>query len=256
LIVVVEPGQNEFGTFTSLPYTRFMPFPPSNFLEPDVNVYSECRITANSLLLSNTTAVVNLEGSVFAGRLDTNRFDIFNGNQVSLSTLPPFEKYNGLLRNGVYSFLPPGQDVEMRQHIQAFKVGRPTPLIHLDALGSVNMIILADQSTSTHTQMNVTNDFHLEFCSCSQKFPIGVSVIPVSEYQAAVIALTKAGYFYENPTHIGAVAAAVMRGLQAAWPVLRPSLVVGAKAAANHLLTTARGMAEQHLTKRFGTLKL
>lgn len=251
-------GQQMMNNTVATTAVKFRPWPAARCIEGTTPViYDACRITAASLRLTNVTALLKQEGSIYAARLNSRTVNVFNFDASSFSTVPVSEKHNLTLQKGLYTYLAPGDDLQFKEHLTVCDPnigsgGSPIiPLLHLDDMRMVNCAIVGDPDVTTTSQLNVTFDMHLEFMSGSQLFPPGVTLVSPLDYSAAVTALCTTGYFFENPSHYAALARLVLNGLKVAWPVLRQSAAVGLRAGGAHMFTTlGKAMTsrlEQHL---------
>lgn len=248
-----------FNRTNPAPQLWFVPWAPGFGIEGQVNstIYSSTRVTASAVLVSNVTKLLNQEGSILAGRLNFKRSEVFNFSSTDFTSMPSVEKFNLALQRGLYTFLAPNADVTMMRHFNSNDGSGPLSpaapnqpdyyLIHLDKIGMANCFILSDPTTADPSQVNVTLDMHLEFNSNTQLFPTGYTTVSPDLFRVALTALTASGFYYENPSHIGALAAAIGKGIAMAWPYIKPSLVVGGQAALGHLFKSAGSAMTQRL---------
>lgn len=229
-------------------WRALLPLASSTLIDGKASVapYNTSRLTAASLLLTNVTAELSKEGSILAARLNPSQYNVFNFSKRDMSEVSNKEKANLPLHNGLYTFVAP-EVLELTDHVttripvisgaSSVTTGF-VPVIHLDNLPYANCIMLSDQNPSSVSMMNVTFCMHLEFMTSLQLFPVGYSRQNLDSYHAALVALAGTGFFFENPTHWAAVVSAIKRALSASWPVLKPALLMGAKAAGASLLSS------------------
>lgn len=257
-IAIISSGQTMINNTVATTDVKFRPWPAARCIEASTPViYDSCRITAASLRLTNVTALLKQEGSIYAARLNARTTNVFNFTSSTFSGVPVSEKHNLSLQKGLYTYLAPGQDLQFKEHLVALdrnvspNNAAIVPLLHLDDLQMVNCAIVGDPDLTTSSQLNATFDMHIEFMSSSQLFPTGVTLINPIDYSAAVTALCTTGYFFENPSHYAALARLVLNGLKIAWPMLKQSAAYGVRAGGAHLFTTmGKAMTsklEQHL---------
>ncbi len=110
----------------------------------------------------------------------------------------------------------------------------------------MNVAFLSDPDGGT--SLALTLDLHLEFVNSSQLFPTGVSPMTLEDLRSAKLALQSAGVWFENPSHLVALAGLVARAVRVAWPLLQPAARAAAMAGADVLL----GQAQRYVAEKRG----
>jgi hypothetical protein len=215
--------------------------------------FQSTRLNSSALLLTNVTKVLNKEGTVQSSRLLFNPHSgrtFHHADVVSVSTSNPDTRYFGALEKGAYTFTAPDQEslkfVTPYRTVTVNDTGTadgntipltliPTrnverPLLDLSAK-YYNCIICADLDSTDDTQLAMTLDTHWEFRTISTLYTLDYSRMPMEVYHAAMLAVVKAGFFYENDSH---------------GKILR-ALGVGIKYAAPMVANYAMGTLPQHL---------
>ena len=205
--------------------------------------FQSTRLNSSALLLTNVTKVLNKEGTVQSSRL------LFNPNAgrtfhhadvVSVSTSNPDTRYFGALEKGAYTFTAPDQEslkfvtpyITVTVNDTGTDEGNIIPLTLVPSRSVVrpvldlgakyyNCIICTDLDSTDDTQLAMTLDTHWEFRTISTLYALDYSRIPMEVYHAAMLAVVKAGFFYENNSH-----SAILRMLSAGVKFAAP-LVAG-----------------------------
>jgi hypothetical protein len=249
----VNPSQSGGGVDIRV----LAPAPESTLMEVTTTnvMYNASRLTATAVLVTNTTPELYKGGTINAARFSSKQKPPFSISNETFKGLPPRDKVQFGLHNGLYSFLNAQTSMEFKDHIAYRGDGAvtfstagdgsaaravPTPVVHIDDLGFVNAMILtyplSSESVSMPASWAITVDAHYEFLATSQLFRSGIGMIPTDEYRAAQFALAKTKPFFENPLHWRDVVQRVKRAWSTAWPVLRPAAIAGGKAALLSLL--------------------
>ncbi len=246
-------------TWKTTPFTAVWPDPNTVSMESATSVvpYRNTRLTAASALFSNTTKIINKEGIINAARVDTKARNAFTLS--STSGIPPTQRVMQVLEKGLYTYLNSGTegtflDAHYECGYGTFSDLRGNwtqyalfPLVDTEELGFVNVAFLNDPDGGTNLAYTV--DQHLEFVCSSQLFSVGLSPMTLEDLRSAKIALQSAGVWFENPTHLAALAGLVMRSVRVAWPLLRPAARAAAMAGAEVLL----GQAQKYIKNRRDT---
>lgn len=224
-------------------------------------IYTACRVNALSVLFQNTTAVLNKEGSVEALLMSSSQFSptivstLFDYTSTG-SDVAACSRYLGLLEKGLYTFTLPDagsarfQDASARVNFVVGPAGQ-TPILNLDSFDYINMIRFTDYS-SVATNLLVTVDMHLEFRNSTMLWPIGVAAIELEAWHKAQVSVTSMIPFFENPTHLMAIANLARAAAIRMYPIIRPALVTGARMARDKLLN----MAANALTNKIGNTQI
>lgn len=180
--------------------------PPAEFTNSPIP-YSSTRATAVAALFTNTTKVLNKEGTVQWGRLNPDVTNVFNFGTPTLQVLHPAEKAFLGLEQGTYCFVPPSTDqANFWDHTARVSNSAPSsnsytelPIFRLDNTSLVACASFVDPDGATNLAINL--DWHLEFRNVSALFPIGLSTMTLESFHQAQLALVAAGFFYQNESH-------------------------------------------------------
>lgn len=207
-------------------------FKPAEFTNSIVP-YRSTRCIAASVLLSNATRTLEKEGTVLAARLSSRHYGFVEatGNRTAVYSAHPKERYYGLLEKGIYAFtLPDAESEKFGDHVIVNNDGNLfQPAIRIDSLGYFSSILIQDLDGSASTTLAVTLDYHIEFRTSSMLFPLGFASTSLESYHGAQMALAQLGTFFENPLHLGAIAALVKAAVSKALPVVAPYAIGAAK---------------------------
>lgn len=219
-------------------------------IENSLIPYEDSRCTANAVLLSNVTKVLNKEGTVQAARLTpkvNGPFGPWSFSATHLSDVHPAERYFGALEQGVYTFTASTQESEFfhpGHYSMADLSAWPDTLsgesryhgtIEIGSSPIFNAILLVDNDASTSSLMAATHTYHLEYRTSSALFPSGYSLVPLENYHASQLALLQTGFFFENPMHWTDLASLLLRGIRMAAPIVAPNLAAPISLAATAL---------------------
>lgn len=203
--------------------------------------FKSTRLNSSALLLTNVTKVLNKEGTVQSSRLLFNPHagrTLHHADVVGVSTSNPDTRYFGALEKGAYTFTAPDQESlkfvtpyhtvavsdtgSEEGNLTPFTLDPPKlverPIIDLEAR-YYNCIICADMDTTDDTQLALTLDTHWEFRTISTLYTLDYSRMPMEVYHAAMLAVVKAGFFYENNNH-ALILRMLSTGLRYATPML------------------------------------
>jgi hypothetical protein len=228
--------------------------PPEFLVAP--SVYNSCRVNAVSALFQNTTAVLSKEGSVEAVLLSMrqrNNYPLVSSSADFTSITADIAascRYVGLLEKGMYTFaLPDAKCSEFRDCAQIITSnGSSVPLLNLDAFDYVNYFRFTDYS-SPATNLLVTIDVHHEFRNTTMLWPIGVSAVPLEEWHKSQVALQGMLPFYENPTHLMAIANLARLAALRLYPYVKPIAQAGLYAARDRLMNMAASALTSRMAK-------
>lgn len=204
--------------------------------------YQSTRQNASAVLLSNVSSYLNKEGTVSATRIPRTLTNTNLWDPRSLVSMPQFtsanptERYYGKLEKGMYSYtLPDSSSEKFRDLTSDLGLNfngdfydQKVPLFPLEGFDYMNVILLSDLDDSGSTAVAITVDSHLEFRTNSALFTLDYCPYALEEYHKAQMALAQCGVFFENPTHLAAiartVAAAAMKLGQAAAPYVKTAV--------------------------------
>lgn len=171
---------------------------------PDVG--ESIRRTAYSMLITNTSAEINKQGTIIAARLVND--GLWSGvSEMSVSHLDrAADKYTGPAQHGCYTYMDFEQSNEQffQAHMGEGTYSTSGPCFNLELYGYVHMIRITNPTAAT-----LSNDFLVtvtaiyEFRSDSMLF---TKDVPQLEYEALIAARrvnNSTPYFYENPLHLG-----------------------------------------------------
>jgi len=177
----------------------------------DEQLVRDFRVNAASLLMSNTTASINKQGSVVAARVRTVS-DFANLAPETLGRCA--EKYNGVAEHGVYTFK------EFSDYQQNFRSATASgyPVFHLDTDDYYHFIQISCPNVSTMSNMyTVSVDMMLEFKSDSSRYAKGVCNMGYTDLIAArALINSNPEWFYENPLHAADIYRFIRSGIGAA----------------------------------------
>lgn len=160
------------------------------------------RVTAASMLMTNTTKVMNKEGTVLWGRIPPSVGQPWLITPANINALHPAEKAFLPLESGTYTYVPPSTDMAnfWDYTSNSYSNSNNMPVYRLDNDALVNIGFINDPDGATNLAVSV--DWHIEFRTTSTLFDIGLSVIPIEALHAAQIALVKSGFFFDNFNHV------------------------------------------------------
>jgi hypothetical protein len=160
------------------------------------------RTTAASVLLTNTTQVLNKAGTFIGGRVSPNVISPFEVTRSYIANLHPAEKQQLCAEEGFYTFCPPSTDMAnfWDYTLPAGNLSSqvPPPLYRLDNDALVNLVFFDDSSPAN---FSITVDWHIEFRTSSALWQIAVSAMPLETLHQAQLALHGLGYFFSNKHH-------------------------------------------------------
>lgn len=193
--------------------------------------YNDTRLTAVGLLLTNVTQVLNKSGTVLAGRVGPRRVPFGSVTQSTLNALHPAEKAWLPLETGLYTYCPPGSDLDEFRDYTFQLAGGVTnglvPMYRLDNTAMVNIAYLSMPS-GVNGSFAATCTTHLEFRTTSALWQIAVSGYTLETLHLAQMGMMAAGFFFENPEH-KSLLTRVANGIKKLEPYATP-LVAVAKA--------------------------
>lgn len=226
--------------------------------------FQSTRLNSSALLLTNVTKVLNKEGTVQSSRLLFNPSagkTFHHSDVVGVSTSNPDTRYFGALEKGAYTFSAPDQE--------SLKFVTPYQTVPVNDTGSAdgnvipltltatkfveravldleakyyNCVICSDLDSTDDTQLAMTLDTHWEFRTISTLYTLDYSRMPMEVYHAAMLAVVKAGFFYENNNH-ARILRMLSTGVRYAAPMLNAYLNSGYPA---HALATGAAQLVKH----------
>jgi len=240
-ILLAEMGSLPSGTLKTF---RCLSYPATS-VNPEyynsVAPFRSTRLNASALLLTNVTKVLNKEGTVESSRVifnpDSGR-TFMNADVPTVSSSNPETRYFGALEKGAYTFTAPDQEsLVFTTPYETVCVndallgtgGSFVPIFVPERLSErpvmnlnpryMNAIILTDLDMTDDTQLALTLDTHWEFRTISTLYQLDYSRMPIETYHAAMLAVMRAGLFYENNSH-QRILQAVGKGIKYAAPLI------------------------------------
>lgn len=178
---------------------------------------TSARTNAASLLITNTSPELYMNGTVVGGQIKSAESDVFNIEHMKskLETLNRELKYDGKARDGIYSYLPPNSKsaLDFTDYAPSFlkvsdlagKDERQAALIYWEDFERVNVIRFTSNPEHGLT-FKVRFDTHLEFATNSQIFSLQPAKLSPDQFSAMVLASASMVPFTENPLHVGQLA--------------------------------------------------
>jgi hypothetical protein len=192
----------------------------------DPNIGEDCRVVSASCLVTNTTSVMNAQGTVIAARVrDTLGFDV---TAVKLGRMA--EKYTGRAATGCYTFRE--FSIEDEPFTSCVTGGvevnsNTLPRFDLDVDEFVHLMEFTNPNASTAPNAyEISVDLTIEFRTDLSRYNKEVSKFNYNELiLARQMINARPEWFYENPVHmkdiygfIKKVGAAAARGVQTIAP--------------------------------------
>lgn len=177
--------------------------------------WGDTRLTAVASLFTNVTKALNKEGTVIAARVSPTSKHLWNVTSADLSVSHPAEKAYLPLQHGMYTYAPPSTDLAdfwdytypVYPASSAVVSSAPlavVPVVRLDNTALANCFYVSDSDAGTSLAVNL--DWHVEFRTTSQLWPIGLSAITLETLHQAQLALVTAGFFFSNEAHKDTIA--------------------------------------------------
>lgn len=184
-----------------------------NDLDPriggDISIGQACRVNAASMLMTNTTSVLNRQGTVLAARLKSEQF-----YQVTPAVLArAAEKYTGDAAQGVYTFK---EFSSANENFVTATTPNPSALFDLDSDDYFHFIQITCPSVATSANtFTVSFDTCVEFKCDNARYSKAVSNISYEQLIAARRLINSTPeWFYENPEHMRAIYNFIRSGVQ------------------------------------------
>lgn len=222
-------------TALGTPATAYIPVPSVGAPEASVSptIYEEARCNASSLLLQNTTQLLNLEGTIDAGSIDIRGRSPWTTRSTNLGYFNDLlQSYRRALyaKDGLYTFTTLGMsDMIYRDYRQGgFNV------FQLDC--TVRYYFITVIPSASAQTFHLVYDVHHETVNDSMLFPSSVATQPLEAVHRARVAMTSLNPFMENPTHVAALLTAARRLLGTAWRYAAPHLNPLAHRAVDYML--------------------
>lgn len=209
--------------------------------------FRNTRLNAVAALFTNTTKVLNKEGTALWGRVPPTRINPWRVSKTDIEQLHPAEKCFMGLEQGCYAYNPPSTDLAdfynltfRSYYSNNEQTENNQPLYRLDSDAMVAHCYFSDPDGGTSLAINL--DYHIEFRTSSTLFQIGVSNHTIEALHQAQVGLLKAGFFFSNWDHTE-----IIRKIVAGVASLHPLLSVAAPLA--HGLLQSSTIASRKSTK-------
>lgn len=173
------------------------------------NQIDELRVLGQSILLSNTTASVNLQGSVFAAMMMSTMpwYDYVADMETHIFDAAADLRYQGQWAKGFYGFVKPHSKGNLDLQptyfpVEELRFSAFRPFVNLGSF--IALVTRADSAvagTSSANSVTLMATRTFEFTTNSQMFALETSKFPTSVYEEYAEALRKATPFHENPLH-------------------------------------------------------
>jgi hypothetical protein len=194
----------------------------------DVLIGNDTRTNGFSFLATNTTSLLNRQGTVLAARMK----DVEFCNQTPATIARVAEKYTGDAEKGVYTYL------EFSSTREKFRNATPNgyPAYPLDDDDFYHFIqISCPNVATTANTFTCAYDTTLEFKTDSARYPKGVSRFQFDKLiEARILCNSTPDWFYENPLHWRDIVTRIKSGARAAYGAVRSygptAMAMGARA--------------------------
>lgn len=166
----------------------------------DPSLGEDCRLSASSMLATNTTALVNRQGTVLASRL--RGLDALSVTPADLARSA--EKYTGDASKGVYTFC---EFSAARENFRNVMFANRFLYFNLDIDDYYHYIQITCPGGSTMANTyTVSFDNIIEFKTDSARYSKGVSHFDHQDlFRARSIVNANPNWFFENPLHMAAL---------------------------------------------------
>jgi len=164
--------------------------------------YSGTRLNASAMQLLNATAKLSIEGTAVAARLRCTQVDPWMFGVTDLNSVVPFQRYSGLLSDGLYTFTAP-ENVDLVDCVYLGPAGASTGCLFKTTRPvwtgpglSFNAIVLSDLGTSASATQLLVNMFsHLEFETTSALFTVSVARSSLESLHQCEVQMLTDGFF-------------------------------------------------------------
>lgn len=189
----------------------------------DAAIGEDCRVNAASLLVTNTSALLDRQGTALAARVSTD--DVFSVSATSLARLA--EKYVGDAAKGVYTFHEFSVLAEQFTNHTNDDLGLTFDLGYDDY---VHLIQISNPGyLSKPNSYALSFDTTLEFKTDSSRYSKSVSRLAHGDLIAARAHInSRPEWFYENPEHMKSIYNFIQRAGQFARRAVRFAAPYGA----------------------------
>lgn len=229
-------------TLTVQNQSLFVPLvAPSEFLN-SILPWDGTRLLASAMLGTNVSQVLNKAGTILGGRTNPYFTTMFGATQTIIQNLHPAEKAWLPLETGVYTYCPPSTDLTTfwdyaLDATNQLGLATTAPMFRLDNDSFQNVMFLT--AGAVDESLAVTASWSFEFRTTSALFQIGLSGMKIETLHQAQLALSAAGFFFENPSH-----SKILNRVAAGIKSIAPYAVEGLK-----ILNPALGRIAQRATR-------
>lgn len=209
-------------------------------------LYSQARLNASTLLISNTTPQLRRGGRFIAARLPGGTVNFADWSQFynAIGKANSTVKYEGKGDLGCYTWtLPDQKSMQFSDYYIAYGTTRFVA-INLADFDFFNVVmylggVMSDTATDKAAVQTFSTevDFTIEFCPNTQLLPLAVPRFHYSDYEAAVTTLARTPPFRENPGHWAAIARMMHQLAGYVGPSFLKGLRAGGKAMALDVAT-------------------
>lgn len=194
-------------------------------------IYSQTRVGATALLVTNDTPELYRAGRLVCARLPSNDINFCDVSSMYQATTvaPKNQSYQGDASKGVYTFtVPDSRAMELTDYYQTLQ-GTTNLYLHLDDLAFVNAVFykggIISQSGSIGAAIQtfaIELDLVVEYATNNQIVTVSTARGTVVDYDSAIKRASAGPPFSENPGHWAFVRRAVMGLARIAYPYARP----------------------------------
>lgn len=249
--VFSNSGSYGSWSFPAVGSSRFLlPLTFSPEYSNSIIPWQSTRLNSVAALFTNTTKVLNKEGTVLWGRVSPARYNPWRTAKTDIDQLHPAEKCFMNLEQGAYVYNPPSTDLaDFHNYTYRSYYGTGNgdndnqPVYRLDSTAYVVQGFFNDPDGDSNFAINC--DYHLEFRNSSTLFQIGVASSPLECLHTAQLGLLKAGFFFNNMDHI-----AVISKIISALGSLHPLLSVAAPIASGILQSSSLALSKKTKTPK------
>lgn len=219
--------QMEFKALSSLGWSQKSMLDLDSRNAGDPVMGQDCRTVAASMLLTNTSSIMNRQGTVLAAR---TKFDDFTAmTPVILARMA--EKYTGDAAKGVYTFK---EFTAVSEIFSGVTTSSNAIMFDLDVDDYIHFVQISCPTVSTQPNTyTMSFDVCLEFRADTSRYQKDVSKFSYQDLIASRRLLnSNPVWFYENPMHMADIYGFIKHGAQKVWRGAVASAPYIAKAAA------------------------
>lgn len=208
-------------------------------------IYSQSRVNASSVLITNDTPDLYRGGRIVASRIACNSVSVcdYTALRTAAETAPTPQTFQGDAKKGAYSWtVPDASSLEFFDYYGNLS-GVSEPAADIRDFSYVNFIYFAggqmSQSGTVGSAVQtfaVECDLVLEYCTNSQIVPVALAVGTPQDMYAAQRLIADRPPFVENPMHWPTLLALVSKLARSGYQIARPYIKTAARSVANQLL--------------------